>query len=186
MNILSNLIFIDQKIGQSIIYFRGDFFDQFFLFITKLGSWQMIILLFVFFSALFYFNKRKGLILPLFVSVLGSGIMTVIIKYLVDRSRPGADIALYVEKLPSFPSAHAALTFALFGYLIYVIFRSSFSLWFKFFSSLIFVLIIITIGFSRLYLGVHFLSDVISGYLTGLLWVLVAMYISWKRNSFKI
>lgn len=185
MDIVSSLIFFDYKISQSIIYLRSDFFDQFFIFITWLGSWPVIIFLVICLSILFCFYRKGNLMLPLFISVAGSGLMTIIIKYLVDRSRPGVDIALYLEKLPSFPSAHAALVFAFFGYLLYLVWKFNYNLTQRFFLSFIFILIIILIGFSRLYLGVHFLSDVIAGYLIGLAWVLVAVYISQRKTYFK-
>lgn len=181
MNIFSNLLFIDHAISLNIVYFRNDFFDQFFLLLTWLGSWQVITVIFICLSILFYSTKKRVLIFPLFVSILGSGIMAVIIKYLVNRGRPGVDIALYLEKLPSFPSAHAALSLALFGFLIFSFWRFNFKLWLKISFSVILTLLIATIGFSRLYLGVHYLSDVIAGYLVGLLWLLIAMYLSRKK-----
>jgi membrane-associated phospholipid phosphatase len=178
---LKSLIFLDNKISEGVVFLRSDFWDQFFLIFTKLGSWYVIAILFVLLSVIFYFYNRRSLILPFFVVIAGSGIMTIIVKYLVDRARPGAGIALYIEKLPSFPSAHAALILALFGFLIYCVWRFDFKIAIKIILSLIFFTIIILIGFSRLYLGVHFLSDIIAGYLTGLMWVLIGMYISRSR-----
>lgn len=183
MNILSNLVTLDFKIAENIVSMRSDFFNHFFFFITPLGSWYMISILFVCFSILFYFKNKKYLVLPLFVSILGSGVTAVIMKHLIDRPRPGDEFALYIELLSSFPSAHAALVFALFGFLIYCVWRFNLSLCFKITLSIISALIILLVGFSRVYLGVHFVTDVIAGYLTGLMWVLIAMYISHKTIS---
>ena len=108
--------------------------------------------------------------------------MTIIIKALVDRSRPGANLALYIEKLSSFPSAHAALSLAFFGFLAYCFWRFDFPLKIRIILSVILGLIILLVGFSRIYLGVHFTSDIIAGYLTALMWVLIGMYVS--RRSF--
>jgi len=187
MNIFSNIISLDSRFAESLVSIRNLFWDDFFFLFTNLGSWQVITGLFILISFIFISYKKKDLIFPLFISVLGSGIMVVIIKYFVNRARPGSDISLYSEQLSSFPSAHAALIFSLFGFLIYCAwrlhFRASFKLSIitKIIATFTFSLIIILVGFSRLYLGVHFLSDVIAGYLTGLVWVLIAMYISRKE-----
>jgi undecaprenyl-diphosphatase len=155
--------------------------------ITWLGSWQVIFGLLILISLIFIFYKKKDLIFPLLISVLGSGIMVLIIKNLVNRSRPGVGVALYVEQFASFPSSHAALIFSLFGFLIYCFWRLNLhlsykiSLIIKIITTLVFGSIILLVGFSRLYLGVHFLSDVLAGYLTGLLWLLIAIYISKEK-----
>jgi undecaprenyl-diphosphatase len=181
MNILSSLTFLDTKISEAVVYLRSDFFNHFFFFITSLGEWKVITILFILISVGFYLSSKKALILPFFILVLGSGGSAVIIKSLVGRGRPGESIALYQEKLSSFPSAHAALACALFSFLIYSLWKFDISTISKIVLSLIFGLLIILVGFSRLYLGVHYLSDVLAGFLTGLLWLIIAMYISYKR-----
>jgi undecaprenyl-diphosphatase len=179
--ILSNVQYLDIKIQNLILYLRSEAWDSFFMSITKIGGWPMILFILICFSLLCYLFKKREFILPLAVAMIGSGIMTLIIKYLVNRARPGADIAMYMEKLPSFPSAHAVLTFTLFGFFFYCIWKFRINLILKIFLSVLFVLIIILVGFSRIYLGVHFTSDVLAGYLAGLMWLLIAMYISHKK-----
>jgi len=187
MNIFSNIISLDSRFAESLVSIRSLFWDDFFFLFTNLGSWQVITGLFILISFIFILYRKKDLVLPLFVSILGSGITVTIIKYFVNRTRPGSDISLYSEQLSSFPSAHAALIFSLSGFLIYCAwrlhFRSSFKLSIitKIIATFIFSLIILLVGFSRLYLGVHFFSDILAGYLIGLLWVLIAMYISRKE-----
>lgn len=181
MDILSFIFLIDSKIQDIILNIRSNFWDNLFLFFTNLGEWRVITLIFIILSYIFYHQNKKNLITPLFTSVLGSGIMTVITKLLVDRTRPNIDYALYFEKGASFPSAHAALIFSLCGFLIYYTWRLRSSVMFKIFIISILSLVIVLIGFSRLYLGVHFLSDVLAGYLVGLLWVFIAIHIYPKK-----
>jgi len=183
MNILSSLIFIDHQIATGVINLRSDFMDHFFFLITRLGSWPIITGLFFVTACLFWIYKKKQLILPFLIVIAGAGIMTIIIKALVDRSRPGANLALYIEKLSSFPSAHAALILAFIGFLAYCFWRFDFLLKTKIILSVVFGPLILLVGFSRIYLGVHFTSDIIAGYLTGLMWVLIGMYISRRRFS---
>jgi len=184
VNFLRNIVITDYKVENLIPHLRNDFWDNFFINFTKLGDWYTILSLFIIVSGLLYLCKKRNLIPSFFLVVLGTGIMTVIIKLLVCRTRPGSDIALYVEKLPSFPSAHAALIFVFLGFLIYCFWRFDINLKYKIVLSIVFGTIILLIGFSRIYIGVHYLSDVIGGYLVGLMWVLIAMYIS--RKSFSI
>ncbi len=195
MNILEKLLNLDYRVGDQMLFWRTDFWNKFFYYFTKLGSWYAILIIFIIILAIYliyhlmdlerWAKKKNRLIVPFFICLLGTGLTTVVIKYLVGRARPGLDLALFLENGPSFPSAHSALILALFGFLIYCLWKfdfiSQFNYILKIIISLIFVLIILLIGLSRLYLGVHFLSDVLGGYLIGLMWVFISMYLSRKR-----
>jgi undecaprenyl-diphosphatase len=178
ISILNYIVSLDIKIEPFILSWRSIFWDNFFFTITILGNWIAIVVIFVILALFFKKYNKSFLIKPFLVAILGSGIMTLLIKTVVGRARPIGNIPLYIEKLSSFPSAHAALVVALFGFLLYCLIRFRFNLFTKIISVLLCLLIILLVGFSRLYLGVHFASDVIAGYLVGLLWVLVAMHIS--------
>ncbi|MCX6742949.1 MAG: LssY C-terminal domain-containing protein, partial [Candidatus Parcubacteria bacterium] len=84
-------------------------------------------------------------------------------------------VALYLEKSASFPSGHAALAMALFGFLIYFAWRNLKSWPDKLNALFAGILIIIAVGFSRLYLGLHYLSDILGGYLLALLWLIISI-----------
>jgi len=161
-----------------ILPLRTEALNQFFLIFTKLGSWEMIVFLSICVAGLFYFYKKKDLILPLFLAVLGSGATSLVLKYLVDRPRPLSSLALAVENSPSFPSAHATLILAFFGFLIYCVWKFNWKRYVKIIITLVFCIIMVFIGFSRLYLGVHYLSDVLAGYLVAFPWISMAVYIS--------
>ena len=174
---LKTLYSFDFKISEDLVSIRSDFWNHFFNIITWLGSWQGITVIFITTSIAFILYKNKILIWPLLISIAGSGITAVIIKYLVNRARPGAGISLYTEIGSSFPSAHAALIFASFGFLTYYISESKINFVLKIILVLLFILIITFVGFSRIYLGVHFTTDVLAGYLVGLLWVFIATHL---------
>ncbi len=167
MNFLTNII----------LPFRNESLNHFFLIFTKLGNWETIIFLCVCVVSLFYFFKKNSFILPLMVTVLGSGVTAVIIKYLINSPRPGDGVSLYLENSPSFPSTHSTLILAFFGFLIYCIWKFNWKKYTKIIITIIFGIIIILIGFSRLYLGVHYLSDVLAGYLAAFLWILISINI---------
>lgn len=184
MSFINSIFVVDNQTTNFILNIRNSILDCFFSYFTILGHWITVTLIVIIISMLLYFYQRKNLILPFIVSVIGSGITTLIIKFIVNRARPSSEVALYTEKLSSFPSAHAALIFALFAFLIYVLWQyfSNLNSAVKITLSLIFSLIILLVGFSRIYLGVHFVSDVAVGYLVGLLWLLIGIYFPYRKN----
>lgn len=84
-----------------------------------------------------------------------------IMKIFVARSRPNV-LRLVVESSYSFPSAHAMVSFALYGMIAYFLWRKMKPI------SIILMIFVFLIGISRIYLGVHFASDIIAGYLFSL------------------
>jgi undecaprenyl-diphosphatase len=95
-------------------------------------------------------------------------------------------VALYAEHSFSFPSGHATIAVAFYGFAGYIVARVTRS-WNRkvniFFAT---VILISAIGFSRIYLGVHYVSDVWSGYLVGAMWVIIAIALSeWLERKLK-
>ncbi len=149
--------------------------DFIFLTITYSGGVLVVMLVTLLSIISFYIHRHKSRIAPLLIAVGGSSLTTWIIKHTLDVPRPLG--ALYTESTPSFPSGHATASMALYGFLFWTIYRhEKHPLQNK---SLLFLgLLIALIGASRLYLGVHYLSDVIVGYAIGLLWIFLANAIS--------
>jgi undecaprenyl-diphosphatase len=77
----------------------------------------------------------------------------------------------------SFPSGHAFMSFSFFGLLIYIIYEEMKNVWLKW--SLIFLIccLILSIGLSRIYLRVHYASDVIAGLCMGFIWIVISLSI---------
>jgi undecaprenyl-diphosphatase len=140
--------------------------------VTYLGNYAMVIVL-TFLSAIsFYIHKHTARILPLLLSVGGSSITVYILKNIFDRARPFGNF--YTELSPSFPSYHAAAAVALYGFFLYTIWKHNKHYLKKPFIVFLFALIIL-IGLSRLYLGVHYLSDVLVGYVIGFVWLVLSI-----------
>jgi len=120
--------------------------------------------------------------------MVGSGIFTSAGKFIFHRARP--DIAVYPESSFSFPSGHATIAIAFYGFLAYMLIKNA-RQWKRkiniFFASFI---LIILIGFSRLYLGVHYVSDVWGGYLAGAIWLIIAIgfseYFLYKKQKSEV
>lgn len=162
---------------------RTPFFLQVFRGITLLGDVSVVVGITIVVSIGTFFSKRwrvygAGLV----IAVIGAGISDYGIKMLVARARPNGIIPAVHEIFYSFPSAHAILSVTLYGFIAYMLHKQ----YPKYSRSIvsIAVLIILTIGFSRLYLGVHFPSDVIAGYLLGGVWLLLGIeVIGWKLST---
>ncbi len=90
--------------------------------------------------------------------------------------RPPESFFAYLETGYSFPSAHAAMSFACYGFIVYLVWRSATSQSFRTIAVLGLSVLIGAIGFSRLYLGVHYLSDVVGGYALGAACVWLAIW----------
>ena len=172
---LSFLSSLDTSILQSLYNMRDPNVVLAFIGVSELGSAVTVVGLAVAIALSLGLRRKFALAQGIMLAVATSGIATFVVKNLVARARPPASFWAYAETGYSFPSAHAAISLALYGFLIYVIVRSDLSVMRKRVKIAVLCLLIAAIGFSRLYLGVHYLSDVLGGYLLGAacLWLAV-------------
>ena len=183
MNIISSINIADLQISERLVSLRGDLLNQFFFGVTKIGDWYIICTLIVIFVVALYIYKKQDFIVPLLVTVVSAEFVIVILKYLVGRARPSGNISLFIESSSSFPSAHAALSLAFFGFIIYCVNKLLDKKNTKIIVTSLLLLLIILIGFSRIYLGVHFLSDVLAGYLFGFLCLYLTVHFLHKKRQ---
>lgn len=165
------LVQYDQQISDYIISFRTPLLTEYFIFVTDVGDLYGYLTMFVIaiVVSFLYFKNWKYILQTFFVLVLAS-ISNVLLKRLVDRPRPGIDHMVVVETL-SYPSGHAMSAMAFYGFLIYLFYRFKINGFLKLAVILVLIVMILSIGVSRIYLGVHFPSDIAGGYIAGLIWV---------------
>jgi len=164
---------MDQTVLNFFVANRSEWLSFFAFVITYSGDYMLIGGLTFLSAVSFYIHKHTARILPLFMAVGGSAATTYAIKHLFYRARPIVE-ALYLETGSSFPSGHATAAMALYGFLVYTVWKFDKHYLKKLFIVLLSVLII-SIGASRLYLGVHYLSDVLLGYAIGFVWILISL-----------
>jgi undecaprenyl-diphosphatase len=140
--------------------------------ITQLGSPLFLLPLTIVFSLIFLRLRRiRGAIL-LTATMVGVSLLNWILKAVFQRPRPLPFFGLTVPASYSFPSGHSLAAFCFYGALAALVTARMRS---TFWSALVWagaVVVIVGVGFSRLYLGVHYPSDIIGGYATGFVWVL--------------
>lgn len=171
---------IDQTIVNFFLTFRTPAGIKILSIISWLGEWTIIVPLALIIVALFWIKQKKDFIWPFLTAVFGGEITGQILKMLVHRPRPLGGID--PESTFSFPSGHAIIAVTFYGFLTYYFWQKSKSQAQKYFIAALGIILILLIGFSRLYLGVHYLSDVLAGYVVGLIWLWVGIYLDKKNN----
>ncbi len=127
---------------------------------------------------LFFALRRKYAYLAgLLVSAVGAAATTYALKILIERARPGIAYQAYIESGFSFPSGHATVAMAFYGFCIFLVYRMVASALWRNLATLFLILLIAGIAFSRLYLGVHYLSDVLVGLVVGGMFALLGIAI---------
>jgi undecaprenyl-diphosphatase len=99
-----------------------------------------------------------------------------LLKQLFQRKRPLSPL-LKAAKGLSFPSGHAIMAVTFYGLLIYILQHTIETEWLNWTVTILIIILIILIGFSRIYLRVHYASDVLGGFIIGLLWLLISLAI---------
>jgi membrane-associated phospholipid phosphatase len=154
------------------------------LFFTFLGTHIFLIpanmiVIFIF----LFIKKHRWYSLKIPVIALSSLALMFLLKNIFNRPRP--DIPLLREaKGLSFPSGHAFMSVTFYGLLIYIIWKTVRTKWLKLTLCIFLLLLILIIGFTRIYLRVHYPSDVLAGFATGFLWLAISIYIMNKIEKF--
>jgi membrane-associated phospholipid phosphatase len=140
--------------------------------ITMLGSAQGLTIVVLVAAVILFLRRAWVEALGLIAAFAGAGLLDAGLKLWFHRDRPSVEWALARESTFSFPSGHATLSLVVYGMLLYLILRLSHSRLLDVAASLIALPLIVVIGVSRVYLGVHYPSDILAGYLAGAIWLL--------------
>ena len=169
----NRLSIIDQNIYNFIIKYKSPFLTFFFKFITYYasGEWFIILCILVFF---FYKDKKFKIVIPIYI--VGIGLITILMKNIFVRVRP-FDLMIIEEVGYSFPSGHSSASIAFYGLVAYLIYKSDWQRYKKILIIVILLLLSLLIGISRIYLGVHYPSDVLAGFMVGIIYFVLFVYI---------
>ena len=126
------------------------------------------------------FSKNKKNALYIGLNVLLCFLLNQTFKFIFARTRP-IDINLIVENGYSFPSGHSMVSLAFYGFFIYIIAHKKMKKKKKIFYSSLLALLTLLIGISRIYLGVHYASDVIAGFALSMAYLIIFIIIFYKK-----
>ncbi|MEK6481267.1 phosphatase PAP2 family protein [Catalinimonas sp. 4WD22] len=161
----------DDTVAEYVQSYRSSSLTPFFGALTEIGDRYGYLTLVILLAGFFYFRyKNWKFSLQVTVVLALSSLVNLVLKRWINRQRPSGEHMVEVFTL-SFPSGHAMSAMAFYGFLVYLTWRYARHLGLKVALTLLWIFMILGIGISRIYLGVHYPSDIIAGYLGGLCWV---------------
>ena len=179
------LVRADIRVISFLQTLRTPGFNEVMLFFTYLGNWQVIAAGAVIFALLTYLSRQWWWLGAFATSILGEQLLSQLMKLMFHRDRPTLDNALLPAAGGSFPSGHTLVAFAFYGFIACYAVRH---VRIRLVKTLIIagaVLVILGISFSRIYLGVHWPSDVIASLALGPAWVatvLIVFKLTWPAT----
>jgi len=176
------IVTLDHTFAQLVATFRPPGLVTPFIWITALGSSQVVSVLLALSAPILWLTRGPWLVASLLVSSLGAAAFNALGKLAFQRPRPVE--AILLEHSYSFPSGHATIAVAFYGFIGYVLIRGSRSWKHQVNWLFLSLMLILLIGLSRIVLGVHYLSDVWAGYLVGGLWLIIGISLTeWLAAS---
>lgn len=150
---------------------RTPFLDDAMLEITTLGSGVVLIMIVLISSVFLWQTQHRWSVYLLLLGTLGAKLFNTILKMFFSRERPSVVEGITEVHSLSFPSGHAMSSMAVYGCVAYLVARLEPDAKLKHTVWAIAAIVILLIGISRMYLGVHYPSDVVAGFLGGLAWL---------------
>lgn len=175
--ITDNIEFVDSRIYQFVISFQNTSLTNFFKIITKLSE---VVFLVIFVLLVLLYLRNKDAIFIIF-NLIFLRLLNYIVKIIIRRDRPSILRLIKIGEY-SFPSGHAMISMGVYGYIIYLIYKKVNNNYLKYLGISIFSILIILIGISRIYLGVHYFSDVVAGYILSLIYLIIFIRIRGKYD----
>lgn len=173
-----NIEFLDNLYYNIVVH--NDIITNILRIITNLGGFLYIFIICI---GLLIFYKNKRDLLDLYLIIIISTLLNRIIKSIFARPRPNL-VHLVTEDSYSFPSGHAMASMTFYGYIIYLVWKSNMSKRKKIILTSFLSILILVIGYSRIYLNVHYISDVIAGFMFSI--ILLYTFINVKNKKFSI
>lgn len=163
------IISLDETVHSYILSIRNDNLTSILTTITNISSAYALIVLSI---LILVIMKNKKIPLYISLNLVCSFISNQIAKLFFLRPRP-TGINLIEESGFSYPSGHAMVSMAYFGFIAYLLYKKLKNKLTKSILIITLILTILLIGFSRIYLGVHYLSDVIGGFLLSIVYLMI-------------
>lgn len=177
--ITNGIEYIDSLIYNLVIKYKSNTMTKFMKVITFFGSVELGLIIFFLLLLLSIFKGRIPIIINFLI--IGESLLNVGIKNIVRRSRPNI-LQLVFEDSYSFPSGHTMFSVVLYGFLIYLVSQSKFNKKIKYLCCIFLGLIPILVMVSRIYLGVHYFSDVMGGMFLAIAYLVIVIVVLERKK----
>jgi membrane-associated phospholipid phosphatase len=167
----------DQRLADWLHESASDPLTDFFRVVTWFGNFATLLVVTVLAVAVFWRRRERRDAVFVALAFVGAQVLSNAMKLAFRRERPFFSDPLASERTYSFPSGHALVSLAVYGSIALVLAKRLPTHGQRVALLLGAALLILAIGASRLYLGVHFLSDVLAGYAAGAAW-LALLYVA--------
>ena len=167
----------DDFVISHIVALRSPFYTQFMKSITFIGNLIGYILIVPILTIFFILRKSWRVSLEITVVLLLSSGLNIVLKNIIGRERPPEIGRLVVAEFYSFPSGHAMSAITFYGFIVYLSIILIKKAWLKYGVILLCIFMTALIGLSRIYLGVHYPSDILAGYMAGMGWLMFCIMI---------
>lgn len=148
---------------------RSDEMTLFMTIITRLGNFISVVAILL---VLLLLYKNKKTVYYIIINMISIFLLNDFIKHIIHRSRP-VGYNLINESSYSFPSSHTMCSTILFSFLIYLVYKNVNNKIFKYLLMVLLFIILMLICISRVYLGVHYLSDVVGGLSISIIYMMI-------------
>ncbi|HVN72664.1 MAG TPA: bifunctional DedA family/phosphatase PAP2 family protein [Desulfomonilia bacterium] len=169
------IVMVDKWVVDQVLFFRSPFTTHLMEVVTQLGGMKFIVPVSLAIVSYLILKKRFDRAAVFAVAIVGGSLLNSILKAMIHRPRPISDTTLIAVSGWSFPSGHAMNSMIFYGMITYLIVRSVDSWKVRAFFITMTGFIVFIIGFSRIYLQVHYLSDVLAGFVGGLFWLSICI-----------
>ena len=175
----------DSAVLLGIYQYSSPTLNEIILRVTNLGGVLGVLGLGAVAVGIYLWRRKWQACVQIIAGIGGAGLLNFFLKLIFSRDRPELWDQLIIETNHSFPSGHAMLSSALAFSLVVVLWHTKWR-WVAFVLATIYIF---AIGFTRLYLGVHYPTDVVAGWCVSAAWVLIVAFvlgsISWQRPAKK-
>ncbi|MEC0238949.1 phosphatase PAP2 family protein [Paenibacillus dokdonensis] len=173
--VTSHIAWFDNAVISAVQGLETDWLTTVMKVFTFIGSSLMATILSVLaFLFLMVVMKHRRELIMFLVAVGGSEIWNVVLKNIIQRARPNTHRLIEISGY-SFPSGHSMAAFSLYGAITFLLWRHIPSFAGRVVMIIVGVVLTLLIGISRIYLGVHYPSDVFGGYLASATWLMISI-----------
>lgn len=179
--VLENETNFDQTIISDISAYHSPAATTAMIFFTFLGSSTFLLPAYFILIIFYWIKKNKRLAIDVAAIGLTSTAVLFSLKAIFQRHRPLDPLIRDVTGF-SFPSGHSFSSFTFYGLIAYLLWQTNISKTWKIIATILLFLLASTIAFSRVYLRVHFPSDVVAGFCLSVVWLILSFWILGRRK----